>query len=108
MPPGHAFSDDEVHEVAQRVQARPLRDASAEWADAAQHRERIAEWLSKKRPLRMTKIHTLLVRDHALEASYDTLRRYATQELDWRRKAPTVRLADPPARRRRSTSARWG
>jgi hypothetical protein len=36
------------------------------------------------------------VREHGLEASYDTLRRYATQELDWRRKAPTVRLDDPP------------
>jgi transposase len=96
LPPGHTFDDDEVHEVAQRVQARPLRDASAEWSEVAQHRERIVEWLGRKRPLRMTKIHTLLVREHGLEASYDTLRRYATQELDWRRKAPTVRLDDPP------------
>ena len=96
LPPGHEFSDDEVHEVAQRVQARPLRDTSAEWSEVAKHRERIAEWLGRKRPLRMTKIHTLLVREHGLAASYDTLRRYATQELDWHRKAPTVRLDDPP------------
>jgi transposase len=95
VAPGHAFSDDEVHEVAQRVQGRPQYDASAEWSEVAQHRERIAEWLGKKRPLRMTKIHTLLVREHGLAAGYDTLRRYATQELDWHRKAPTVLLDDP-------------
>jgi transposase len=97
MPPGHVFADDEIHEIAQRVQARPVRDTSAEWKQVAQHRERIADWLGRKRPLRLTKIHTLLVREHGLEASYDTLRRYATQELDWHRKTPTVRLDDPPA-----------
>ena len=97
MPPGHDFTDDEIHEIAQRVQARPLRDTSAEWNEVAQHRERIAKWLDRKRPLRLTKIRTLLVREHGLEASYDTLRRFATQELDWQRKAPTVRLEDPPA-----------
>src|SRR6185503_21100659 len=31
-----------------------------------------------------------------LEASYDTLRRFAHQELGWRKKEPTVRLEDPP------------
>lgn len=97
MPPGHEYNDDDVHEIAQRVQARPLRDPSAEWKEIAQHRERIAEWLGRKRPLRLTKVHTLLVREYGLTASYDTLRRYATQELDWHRKPPTVRLDDPPA-----------
>ena len=96
MAPGHVYTDDEVHEIAQRVQSRPLRDTSAEWSEVAQHRERIAEWLSRRRPLRLTKVHTLLVREHGLQASYDTLRRFATQELDWHRKAPTVRLDDPP------------
>jgi transposase len=94
---GHEFTDDEVHEIAQCVQARPVCDASAEWNEIAQHRERIVEWLGKTRPLKLTKIHTLLVREHSLEASYATLRRYATQELGWRRKAPTIRLEDPPA-----------
>jgi transposase len=94
---GHEFTDDEVHEIAQRVQARPVRDASAEWTAVAQHKERIAEWLEQKRPLKLSKIHTLLVREHSIEASYDTLRRYATEELGWRRKAPTIRLEDPPA-----------
>ena len=51
---------------------------------------------TKKRPLRLTKVHTLLVREHGLEASYDTLRRFASQQLAWRQKAPTVRVDDPP------------
>ncbi|MBK6520813.1 MAG: DDE-type integrase/transposase/recombinase [Polyangiaceae bacterium] len=41
-------------------------------------------------------MHTLLVRDHDLQASYDTLRRFAMTELAWRKKAPTVRVEDPP------------
>jgi hypothetical protein len=28
--PGHEFTEAEVHEIAQRVQARPMRDPSAE------------------------------------------------------------------------------
>jgi transposase len=70
--------------------------SSDEWSAVAQHKERIVEWLGRKRPLRMTKVHTLLVRDHGLEASYDTLLRYAKQELGWRKKAPTIRIDDPP------------
>lgn len=94
---GHEFTDEEVHEIAQCVQARPVCDASAEWNAIAQHRERIVEWLGKTRPLKLTKIHTLLVREHSLDVSYATLRRYATQEIGWRRRAPTIRLEDPPA-----------
>ncbi len=97
LPRDRELSEAEVHEVAQRVQARPLPDVSAEWQSIAAHKERIEAWLGKKRPLRLSKIHTLLVREHALEASYDTLRRYAIEELAWRKKAPTIRLEDPPA-----------
>jgi len=92
---GHEFSDEEVHAVAQQVQARPPRDPSAEWAALAAHKERIAGWLEQKRPLRLTKVHTLLARD-GVESGYDTLRRYATQELGWGTKAPTILLEDPP------------
>lgn len=94
---GHAFTDDEVHEVAQCVRARPVRDASAEWEGVAKHRGLIEEWLSRKRPLRLTKIMTLLRRDHGVEASYATLRRYAMQELSWGQKETTILLDDPPA-----------
>ena len=96
LPRDRELTDAEVHEVAQSVQARPLRDTSTEWTAIATHKERIAEWLGRKRPLKLTKIHTLLGRD-GVEASYDTLRRYAMQELGWRKKAPTIRLEDPPA-----------
>lgn len=74
-----------MHEVAQRVQARPLPDQSAERKDVAAHKEQIADWLGRKRPLRLSKIHTLLVRDHGLTASYDTVRRYAMEELAWQK-----------------------
>jgi len=51
----HELSDAEVHEIAQRVQARPVRDASAEWNAIAKHKERIEEWLGRKRPLKLTR-----------------------------------------------------
>lgn len=96
---GRALTDDEVHEVAQRVQARPILPSSLEWNEVAAHRALIEQWLAGSadvRPLRLTKIHTLLVRDHGLRASYDTLWRYAHEELAWREKPSTVRVDDSP------------
>ena len=96
---GHELTDEEVHQVAQCVQARPIVPASTTWNDVSRHRERIEHWLTgdaQTRPLRLSKIHTLLVRDHGLEASYDTLRRFAQHELAWRKKPSTVRVDDPP------------
>jgi transposase len=91
-----SLTDEMVHQVARRVQARALPEPSEEWSSVAAHKGRIEQWLEAKRPLRLSKIHTLLVRDHGLEASYDTLRRFARQELAWHKKEPTVRLDDPP------------
>jgi transposase len=96
LPRDRELTEEEIHEVAQRVQARPLPERSTEREAVAKHKPRIAEWLGQKRPLRLRKIHTLLKRD-GLEASYDTLRRFAIQELGWHKKPPTVLLADPPA-----------
>src|SRR5580658_9056034 len=96
---GHVMTDDDAHAVAQCVQSRPLVAPSAEWNDVAQHRERIERWLAgdgEPRPLRLTKVHALLVRDYGLRASYDTLWRFATQQLGWRKKTETVRVADAP------------
>jgi transposase len=96
---GHELSDEEVHQVAQCVQARRLAAPSDERCEVAQHRERIERWLAgdaEARPLRLTKVHTLLVRDHGLRASYDTLWRYVHDELSWREKPSTVRVDDPP------------
>ena len=83
-----------LHEVAQRVQARPLPGPSDERREIASHRIRIEAWLGQKRPLRLRKIHTLLVRDHGVSASYHTLRRFVMTELGWRKKQPTVLVAD--------------
>jgi hypothetical protein len=96
---GCELTDDVVHEVAQCVQARPLVAPSDEWNQVTQHRPLIERWLAgygDTRPLKLTKIHTLLVRDHGLTASYDTLWRFAHQELAWREKPSTVRIDDPP------------
>ena len=99
LTPGPTLTDEEVNGVAQCVQSRPLVAPSEGWKEIVQHRERIERWLGRDagtRPLRLTKVHTLLVRDHGLRASYDTLWRYATQELGWRKKTETVRVDDPP------------
>jgi hypothetical protein len=96
---GGEVTDEEVHGVAQYVQSRPILEPSVEQSDVAQHRERIERWLAgngEKRPLRLSKIHTLLVRDFGLRASYHTLWRYATQQLGWHKKTETVRVDDPP------------
>ena len=97
LPRDRELTDAEIHEVAQRIQARPLPDPSAERKAIAEHKAHIVEWLGRKRPLRLSKIHTLLVRDHGLVASYDTLRRYAMEELGWQKKEATILLEDPPA-----------
>ena len=95
LPRDRALSDSEVHAVAQRHQARPSADPSAEWKAIAQHRASIEAWLGGARPLRLQKIHILLGRE-GVEASYATLRRYAIEELGWHKQAPTVLLEDPP------------
>jgi hypothetical protein len=97
---GCELTDAVVHDVAQCVQARPVATPSDEWAEVARHRPLIERWLAgdhETRPLKLTKIHTLLARDHDLRASYDTLWRFAHEELSWREKPSTVRIDDPPA-----------
>ncbi len=96
LPHDRELTEMEIHEVAQREQARPLPDVTNERNEVAQHRERIAAWLGQKRPLRLRKIHTLLARE-GLRASYATLRRFAIEELSWSKRPPTILLEDPPA-----------
>jgi transposase len=95
LPQDRELTEAEIHEVSQRVQSRRVPDASAEWQAVAAHKDRIDEWLTRKRPLRLSKVHTLLGRD-GVEVSYDTLRRFAMQELGWRKRPSTVRIDDPP------------
>jgi transposase len=88
------WTEGVVHQLAQRVQSRPVLDVSEERQEIAHHRIQIQTWLEQKRPLRLRKIHTLLVRDHGVGASYDTLRRFVRDEFGWRKKTPTVLVND--------------
>lgn len=97
LPRERPPTDEEVQRIGLCVQMREEPAASAEWQELAKHRERIKGWLERKRPLRLTKVHKLLVREEGLEAGYDTLRRYARRELGWGKRRATVRLEDPPA-----------
>jgi transposase len=96
LPREREATDDEVLAVLRRVQAREAPDPSAERREIAAQRARIEAWLAQKRPLRLRRIHTLLVRDHGVAASYDTLRRFAIDELGWRKRPVTVRVDDTP------------
>lgn len=90
------LTDELVHEVAQRVQARPLPPPSEQRQKLAEHRAQLEQWLvERKRPLKLTKVHELLER-RGVEVHYSTLRRYVHDELGWRQKTPTVRVDDPP------------
>lgn len=88
------ITDDLVHDVARRVQARAPTEPTEEWREVAKHHAKIEAWLSRSRPLRLRRIHTLLTRDHNLRVSYDTLRRYAQRQLGWRKRTTTVRVDD--------------
>jgi transposase len=93
------LTDEIVHQVAQCVQSRPTADPSEEWNEVAAQHDQIVKMLQGGdgvRPLKLTKVHTLLIRNHGLRASYDTLWRYARDVMGWRKKEPTVRLDDPP------------
>lgn len=91
------LDDALVHQVASRVQTRAVPEPSTGRVVLMEHRDRIESWLTQKRPLRLTKVHTLLARDHGVEVSYATLRRFAIDELGFGQRKPTVRVADAPA-----------
>ena len=93
LPRDRPLTDDDVHAVAQCVQARPLPSPSEEWQQLAERKEKIEAWLQRDRPLRLTKIHRLLERE-GVSASYPTLRRFAITELGWHQKEGTVRIED--------------
>jgi hypothetical protein len=95
LPRDRELSDDEVHQVAARVQSRPAPAPSDPWKDLVSHREQIAKWLSGTHPLRLKKVHILLGR-LGVAPSYSTLRRFAIAECGWHKPEPTVRTDDAP------------
>ena len=95
LPTDRALTDEEVGEVAQRIQSRPLPTASDQWSFLEQHGDAIRSWLTTKDPLTLRKAHILLERQ-GYAGSYDTLRRFAIKELGWGKSSATVLLDDPP------------
>lgn len=91
------LDDAVVQAVGQRVQQRAAAEPSVERVKLLEHRDRIEQWLAGSKPLRLTKVHVLLQRDHGLDVSYATLRRFAMDELGWGMRKPTVLVADAPA-----------
>lgn len=85
------LSDALIGAVCETVRpARPGGHGQA-WAALAGRRAEIEALLDKG--LRLTKVQTLLARD-GLVVPYRTLHRFATAELGFGRRAPTVRVAD--------------
>jgi len=90
------LTDDVVRSVAIAVQQRPTVRRSEERSLLDTQRVRIEQWLRQSEPLRLTRVHELLLRD-GIEVSYSTLLRYAHEEFGWKERPPTVRIDDPPA-----------
>jgi len=86
-----------VQRVGALVQSREAAEPSIERLRLLEHRDRIETWLTAPKPLRLTKVHELLHRDHGIEVSYATLRRFAMDELAWGVRKPTVLVSDAPA-----------
>jgi transposase len=97
VAPDVTVDDALVHEVSKRIQVRAMPEPSVERTQLLEHRDRIMQWLSASKPLRLTKVHVLLQRDYGVDVSYATLRRYAMDELGWGMRKPTVLVADAPA-----------
>jgi transposase len=96
---GHIGSGEAaVQHAVREVQSRELPVPSEPRRQLEAHREQIEKWLfpseSGVRALRMTKVHTLLVRS-GLQVTYATLCRWAHDTLGWRERKPTVRVDDP-------------
>jgi len=81
--------------LGQAVQGKPAAPPSQAWKALTMQRLQIEAWLSQKPPLRLVRIHELLVRQGVV-VGYTTLRRYAERELGWHKRPPTVLLSDPP------------
>lgn len=101
---GRELTEQEVHEVAQRVQARPILATSTEWGgnEVAQHRARIEAWLAgdaETRPLRLTKIpHAAGARSRSARELRHALALRARRARVAREAVDGVRVDDPPPR----------
>jgi transposase len=94
LPRDRELSDEDIHQVAQCVQARELPSVSSERREVARFADQIKGWLEQHKPLKLSKVHELLQRQ-GMQATYWTLRRYARDELGWHKPESTILLDDP-------------
>ena len=93
------LTDAVVHEIAQSVQSRALPQPSDAWRNVEEHRAQIEQWIVED--LRLSRMHALLVRSGVSDVTYATLRRYAMQELGWRKEKQATSAARRSAGRTR-------
>ena len=93
--PHAELTDEQVVQIARRVQSRAPVERSAAWTLLEQHREQIETWLEGSSPLTLVRVQELLER-RGVTVKYTTLRRFAHGTLRWRERAPTVLVADSP------------
>ncbi len=98
--PAHGEPTEAVAaEVLKRLRPGP-REAPADTPTVEQHLlphlEEIRGWLvpEQGRPLRLTRVQTLLRQHHALQVSYSGLRRFAQAYCEFGRRSTTVRMAE--------------
>jgi hypothetical protein len=86
-----ALTDELVSQVVGLLHTPPARAHGDSWSACQQQRESIEKLLARN--VRLSKIRRLLLRQ-GVDIPYSTLHRYATEELGFARKAPTVPLVD--------------
>jgi transposase len=86
------LTDELLGAVVETVRPKRPAGRGPSWAACEAERDRIAAWL-KDDGLDLTKVHDLLER-RGVSVPYRTLHRFAAEELGYRRRTPTVRVAD--------------
>jgi transposase len=91
-----AVDDGLIGAVAEAVRPVRLHGHGAAWEQLMGFEEQITAWVAgdgERRPLTITKIHTLLARQGCM-VPYRTLHRFAGERCGFGRKDTTVRVAD--------------
>jgi len=91
LPGQGTFSDEQVRDVLLALQPNGGRPHGEGWTRCGEQREAIQRWLASG--LRLTKIRKLLARQGVL-ICYPTLYRFAVEQLQFGRTAPTVPVRD--------------
>src|SRR6516162_8683213 len=85
------LSDEQVRDVLLALQPGGGRPHGESWARCSEQREAIQRWLASG--LRLTKIRKLLARQ-GVSICYPTLYRFAVEQLQFGRTAPTIPILD--------------